>query len=283
MTSVLVVEDDAGTRAALVEVLRFVGYTTVEASSGREALAVVRAAQPDLVVVDMGLPDMDGTEVVVALRQMSNAPMVVVSGSRRVHRKADALEAGADDFLDKPFDVSELRARLRAAERRVGRQSADAGQRRFGDLDVDLTGRTLSRDGQEIRLTDIEWRLLDALSSEAGQVVTHRRLATVVWGPGAGREVQPSLRTHVRSLRRKIGDDVRDPRFIRADSGVGYRWIAMSPRPGQDPTDMSMMDRAVGLRDELAGLKHPDGEAESEAVQRAAELAEALVHTLEGL
>jgi two-component system KDP operon response regulator KdpE len=277
MTSVLVVEDDASTREALAEALRFVGYVPVTAPTGHDALEAVREQAPDLVVLDLGLPDMDGTAAVVAIRELCDAPILVVSASRRTRRKTDALDAGADDYLDKPFDVSELRARLRAAERRLALAGSGPGRRRFGDLEVDPHGRSLLRGEEEIRLTDIEWRLLDVLISEAGRVVTHRRLAQLVWGAHAGSEVQPALRVHVRSLRRKLGDDVRAPRFIRADHGVGYRWIA--PPPPQDVAPgAGVAGRVAALRDELAVLRV--SEPAGTVLQEAEQLAEALARTL---
>lgn len=280
MTSVLVVEDDPSTREALVAALRFVGYTPITAPSGQDALEVVRTRDPDLVVLDLGLPDMEGTDAVVAIRELSDAPILVVSGSRRTRRKADALDAGADDFLDKPFDVAELRARLRAVERRAVRTGAAESRRSFADIEVDPHGRRLWRGDQEIHLTDIEWRLLDVLTSEAGRVVTHRRLTRLVWGTRAGGEVPPSLRAHIRSLRRKLGDDVREPRFIRAVSGVGYRWIATPPDPLQPADPRSLVEQAAALKDGLTDLRESGGSPDAATLQHAEDLMVAVARTL---
>ena len=288
MTSVLVVEDDPSTREALVAALRFVGYTPVTAPSGQHALEVVRTHDPDLVVLDLGLPDMEGTDAVVAIRELSDAPILVVSGSRRTRRKADALDAGADDYLDKPFDVAELRARLRAVERRV-RTGAGESRRSFADIEVDSHARRLLRGDQEIHLTDIEWRLLDVLTAEAGRVVTHRRLARLVWGPRAGGGVPPSLRAHIRSLRRKLDDDVRAPRFIRADSGVGYRWIATPPDvtppdvmpPAMPPAEPpSLVEQAAALQDGLTDLRESGRSPHPATLQQAEDLMVAVTRTL---
>lgn len=279
MTTVLVVEDDASSREALVAALRFVGYSPLAVSSGRDALAAVRVDPPDLVVVDMGLPDMSGTDVVVAIREVCDAPILVVSGSRRTSRKADALDAGADDFLDKPFDARELRARLRAVERRLAHTPAGRGRLQFGDLDVDPDGRRLRRGEAEIQLTDIEWRVLDALVSDAGRVVTHRRLAVQVWGPAVGTEVHPALRVHIGSLRRKLGDHVHAPLFIRAETGVGYRWIAPTLSSDDPAGTAALIERATALREECAALRASTS-GEGVGLDQAEELAEELVRVL---
>lgn len=260
--------------------LRFVGYSPVAVSTGAAALAAVRDDPPDLVVVDMGLPDMTGTDVVIAIREVCDAPILVVSGSRRTRRKADALDAGADGFLDKPFDVGELRARLRALERRLAHTPAGRGRLQFEDLDVDPDGRRLRRGVAEILLTDIEWRLLDALVSEAGRVITHRRLAVQVWGTAVGAEVHPALRVHIGSLRRKLGDDVRAPRFIRAETGVGYRWIAStSSAPAENISTAALIQRATALREECAALRASTS-GEALELDQAGELADELVRIL---
>ncbi len=226
MTSVLVIEDEPAARQLLIDLLSHLGYDAMSADSGARGLALMASAEPDLVVLDLGLPDVSGLEVIRELRTWSEAPIVVVSGSTQHRRKAEALDAGADDFLDKPFNVGELRARLRAAERRLASTTADMSMARaFGRLVIDPATRRVERDGQEVRLTDTEWQLLEELSRQPGRIVTHRWLARQVWGPRAGAESTASLRSHLRALRAKLGDDARDPIYIRTESGVGYRWI----------------------------------------------------------
>ncbi|WP_322920938.1 response regulator transcription factor [Nocardioides renjunii] len=277
MLRVLVVEDHASTREALVDVLRVVGYDAVEAASGREALELVTTSGPDLMVLDLGLPDLDGIEVIREVRELSDLPVLVVSGTHRRRRKADALDAGADDFIEKPFDVGELRARLHAVTRRRSRGLADDPRRTYGDIEVDVEARTLSRSGREIRLTETEWRLLDALTARAGAVVTHQRLAATVWGPRARKEVYPTLRVHIASLRRKLRDGGQDPQVIRGESGMGYRWVAAGDqRAARDRT--TVLHRAVALRDEVALLAPAaaSGSPEAEALARASDLVDAL-------
>ncbi len=226
MTSVLVIEDEPATRQVLTDLLTHLGYDTSSAESGARGLEMMASAEPDLVVLDLGLPDVSGLEVLRELRTWSEAPVLVVSGSTQHRRKAEALDAGADDFLDKPFNVGELRARLRAAERRLASTATNMSMARaFGRLVIDPATRRVERDGQEVRLTDTEWQVLEELSRQPGRIVTHRWLARQVWGPRVGAESTASLRSHLRALRAKLGDDARDPIYIRTESGVGYRWI----------------------------------------------------------
>lgn len=226
MTTVLVIEDEPRTAELLVELLSHLGYRSVSAATGAEGLQKAAEAKPDLVVLDLGLPDVAGLEVIRELRSWSDTPILVVSGSSQNRRKADALDAGADDFLDKPFDAGELRARLRAAERRLPVAPGRAPLvRRFGDLVVDQGHRQVFRGEEEVRLTETEWTLLEAVTRHPGRLLTHRWLVQHVWGPTAGAETQASLRTHLRALRAKIGDDARRPTYLRTESGIGYRWI----------------------------------------------------------
>lgn len=233
MTTVLVIEDEPRTSEILVELLSHLGYLSVSAATGAEGLQKAAEARPDLVVLDLGLPDVAGLEVIRELRSWSDTPILVVSGSSQNRRKADALDAGADDFLDKPFDASELRARLKAAERRLPVVAGRAPLlRRFGDLVVDQGHRQVFQGDEEVRLTETEWTLLEALTRHPGRLLTHRWLVQHVWGPSAGAETQASLRTHLRALRAKIGDDARQPTYLRTESGIGYRWIR--PQTAQD-------------------------------------------------
>ena len=140
-------------------------------------------ADPDVILLDLGLPDLTGTTVIARLREWTETPIVVVSGSKQVRRKADALDAGADDFIDKPFDISELRARLDVVQRRLDAAQERSTSRDFDGLSVDYTRRQVHRDGEEVRLTETEWLILEGLSRDAGRIVTHRWLSTRVWGP----------------------------------------------------------------------------------------------------
>jgi two-component system KDP operon response regulator KdpE len=240
VTTVLVIEDEPRTAEVLVELLRHLGYRSVSAATGSEGLRKAAETKPDLVVLDLGLPDLAGLEVIRELRSWSETPILVVSGSSQNRRKADALDAGADDFLDKPFDAGELRARLKAAERRMPTTPGRAPLlRRFGDLVVDQGHRQVFRGDDEVRLTDTEWTLLEALTRHPGRLLTHRWLVQHVWGPSAGAETQASLRTHLRALRAKIGDDARKPTYLRTESGIGYRWIRTLTAQGPEGPEQS--------------------------------------------
>lgn len=249
MTDVLLIEDDPTTQRMLCDLLVHLGYAVHATTTGREGLELAARRRPDVVLLDLGLPDIPGVEVIRRLRTWSEAPIVVVSGSRQVRRKADALDAGADDFIDKPFDVGELRARLRAAERRAGRTQSPAARRRFDDLDVDYTHQRIHRAGEELVLTETEWLLFEALTRDPGRVLTHHWLARQVWGEHAGAHLQRTMRSHLRALRAKLADDARSPRFIRTEVGVGYRWIcAPAPGPVTAVDTDELRSRALGLR-----------------------------------
>ena len=228
MTRVLVVDDDIQLTRALTGVLTREGYEPSSAVNAETALEELATAGADLVVLDLRLPDGDGLEVVRRLRTWSDIPVLVLSAVTEQSRRVEALDSGADDFLQKPFGVDELLARLRALVRRAADSDAnsEAGPRRFGDLEVDLAAHVLLVSGEEVRLTPTEWRLLEVLSLHSGRLLTHRWLLEQVWDRGHGDESKASLRAHVRGLRAKLGDDASVPRYIRTDSGLGYRWIA---------------------------------------------------------
>lgn len=220
-TRVLVVDDEQAIRRFLRTSLSAHGYTVFEAVAGEEALSAVVANRPDVIILDLGLPDIDGIDVVRQLREWSQIPIVILSVRERETEKIAALDAGADDYLTKPFGAGELRARLRAALRRTD-SSADEPVYTTGDLTVDLAQRRVRFKDEEVHLTPTEYDLLRALTLNAGKVLTHRRLLRQVWGPGYANDVH-LLRVNVSNLRQKIEPEPARPRYILTEPGVGYR------------------------------------------------------------
>jgi two-component system KDP operon response regulator KdpE len=222
--TVLVVEDEQQIRRFVRAALADDGCEVVEASSAAAALARAGERRPDLVVLDLGLPDRDGVEVIADLRAWNDVPIIILSARTQEEEKVKALDAGADDYLAKPFGVAELLARTRALLRR--RRSAH-GEREpvvaFGRVRVDLVQRRVERDGQTVHLTPIEYRLLTVLLANANRVLTHRHLLADVWGPGYA-ESTHYLRVYVAHLREKLEDDATRPRHILTETGVGYRF-----------------------------------------------------------
>jgi two-component system KDP operon response regulator KdpE len=202
------------------------GYRVVEAATAAEALDQIAAQRPDVVVLDLGLPDRDGVGVIREVREWSPVPIVVLSVRDRESDKVSALEAGADDYLTKPFGVGELMARLRVALRHASVPGGTADEPVFstGELRIDLARRQVFVAGHEIRLTPIEYKLLALLVKNAGKVLTHRQLLRQVWGPEYGDE-NHYVRVYVAQLRRKIEADPARPRYLRTESGVGYRLV----------------------------------------------------------
>lgn len=222
--TILVVEDDAETRAALVRELTAGGYAVVEAPDGRTALDRWASRRPDLVLLDLGLPDMDGLRVVTAMRREAATPIVILSGRYEEQEKVDALDRGADDYVTKPFSTPELQARVRALLRRTSGEPAGGHRLEVGPLVMDLHTRTFTRQGEAIHLTPIEWDLLRVLMANAGRTLTHQHLFHEVWSGRAFGDAQQYLRVYVAHLRRKIGDDPIRPRYIVTEPGVGYRF-----------------------------------------------------------
>jgi two-component system, OmpR family, KDP operon response regulator KdpE len=226
---VLVIEDEPQVRRFLRTSLKAHGFAVIEAENG--ALGLREAAQhvPDLVLLDLGLPDMDGTEVVKRLRTWSRVPVLILSARGDERNKVEALDAGADDYLTKPFGFAELQARMRAALRRAARpEGPDESLLVQGPLKIDLARRRIELQGQEVHLTPIEFRLLAVLARHAGRVVTHRQLLTEVWGPQSAEETQ-YLRVYMTHLRRKLEPDPSRGRFFHNEAGVGYRLELASP------------------------------------------------------
>jgi two-component system KDP operon response regulator KdpE len=218
---VLVVDDEPSIRRFLRVSLTAHGYFVFEATTGQEALREVTAQRPDLVILDLGLPDMDGTEVTRRLREWSQLPILILSVRGQETDKIAALDAGADDYLTKPFGTGELLARIRVALRRAATPAAEPV---FitGDLVVDLAHRLVTVAGRELQLTPTEYDLLRALVAHAGKVLTHHQLLRRVWGVGYETDTH-MLRVNISNLRRKLEPDPTRPQFILTEPGVGYR------------------------------------------------------------
>jgi two-component system, OmpR family, KDP operon response regulator KdpE len=222
--TVLVIEDEATIRHFLRTTLASHGFQVVEAHTGQDGLAQAAARNPDIIVLDLGLPDLDGLEVTRKLREWTAAPIVVLSARNQEPDKVAALDLGADDYVTKPFGVSELLARMRVALRHAERSHSDSGETVFttGSLKVDLLKRQVFVGGKEIHLTAIEYKLLAALVRNAGKVLTHRQLLKEVWGPLHTDEAH-YVRVYMRQLRSKMEADPARPRYLVTEIGVGYR------------------------------------------------------------
>ncbi len=228
MTKILVVDDEPQIRRALRTSLEAHGYEVRTAANGTEAIEAVADASPDLMLLDLGLPDIDGRSVIERIRGFSEVPVIVVSVRDLQADKVAALDAGADDYVTKPFAMEELLARLRATLRRSHPEDPAPPVRRVGDLEIDLSRRLVTLGAERIHLTKTEWGLLEALVTNPGKLLTHPWLLRRVWGPGYAEESH-YLRVYVRALRRKLGDAAAAPRLILTEPGVGYRWIAEDP------------------------------------------------------
>jgi two-component system, OmpR family, KDP operon response regulator KdpE len=222
MSRVLIVDDDPQLLRALRITLRAVGFDVVAASDGRMALAEAAAAPPDAVVLDLGLPDLDGTAVLAELRPWFAGPVLVLSARADSQDKVQALDAGADDYVTKPFDMPELLARLRAVLRR-GSAAADVPVVRTDHFVIDLAARQVTVGDQVVRLTPTEWALLTELVRARGRLVGQRQLLQTVWGPAYQRETN-YLRVYLAQLRRKLEPDPAHPRYLRTEPGMGYRF-----------------------------------------------------------
>jgi two-component system KDP operon response regulator KdpE len=228
VTKILVVDDEPQIRRALRTSLEAHGYEVRTAANGTEAIEAAADASPDLMLLDLGLPDIDGRSVIERIRGFSEVPVIVVSVRDLQADKVAALDAGADDYVTKPFAMEELLARLRATLRRSHPEDPAPPVRRVGDLEIDLSRRLVTLGAERIHLTKTEWGLLEALVTNPGKLLTHPWLLRRVWGPGYAEESH-YLRVYVRALRRKLGDAAAAPRLILTEPGVGYRWIAEDP------------------------------------------------------
>ena len=219
---VLIVEDDLAMRRFLRASLAAQGYRTVEAGTQREAEVIVTTQNPDVMVLDLGLPDGDGIAFVKALREWSRVPIVVVSARGREDDKVIALDAGADDYLTKPFGVQELLARVRVALRHADARTSDDPVLVVGPIAIDLTRRVVTREGEEVHLTPTEYRMLVLLARNVGRVLTHQQILKDVWGPTYATQAH-YVRVHMAELRKKIEEDPARPRWLVTEPGVGYR------------------------------------------------------------
>jgi two-component system KDP operon response regulator KdpE len=229
---VLVVDDEEQIRKAVGRALTGRDYEVEEAPDGETALASAAASPPDLVVLDLNLPGIDGLSVCREIRRRSSVPILVLSVREDESDKVAALDLGADDYLTKPFGIEELMARVRALLRRAEGQAGSRPVRFSVDgLEIDLEARRVTREGSEVRLTKTEWNLLEVLSEHPGKLQTHRWLLERVWGIGYSEDLDV-LRVFISQLRRKLGEDPGSPRLIATDPGIGYRWLA---RPNDEP------------------------------------------------
>lgn len=221
---ILLIEDDPHIRRFLKASLVTQGYDLLEAGTGREGLALAASRVPDVVLLDLGLPDMEGIEVIKQLRTWSGVPIIILSARGQERDKVANLDAGADDYLTKPFGMGELLARMRVALRRTGPGEDPQQETSFslGNIRVDFERRLVFKRGEEVHLTPIEYKLFSVLLKYRGKVVTHRQLLKEVWGPGSVEE-NSYLRIFILNLRRKLEDDPTRPQYLLTEPGVGYR------------------------------------------------------------
>ena len=223
MTSVLVIDDDTLLLRTLQINLSARDYRVSTASDGTSGLAAMARERPDVVIVDLGLPDMDGTDVIRGIRGWSSAPIIVLSARGQENQKVDALDAGADDYVTKPFGMNELLARLRAATRRATAPSGDEPVVATEHFTIDLAAKRVTlASGTDVRLTPTEWQLLEVLARNRGRLITGRQLLQDVWGPAYGTETN-YLRVYMAQLRRKLEPDPARPKYLLTEPGMGYR------------------------------------------------------------
>lgn len=223
MTFVLVVDDDPAILRTLSINLRAREYDVETAADGRSALQIVDERMPDVILLDLGLPDIDGISVLKQLRSFAEVPVIVVSARSDPDDKVEALDLGADDFITKPFSIEELLARVRVTTRRTGAEEP-AFVTVIGDVTLDVTESRAIRDGEEVHLTPIEWKIVEILARRRGRLVRQSELLHAVWGPGYERQTN-YLRVHLASIRRKLEDDPSAPRLFVTEPGIGYRFL----------------------------------------------------------
>lgn len=221
---ILVVDDEPSIRTLLKSTLARAGYAVIEAATAREAVSAAQIDKPDLVLLDLGLPDRDGLEIIAALRGDGNLPVIVVSAREDSEQKVAALDLGAEDYVTKPFDTEELLARVRAALRRSLASQAEQELVELGNVQIDLYRRLVRRGGAELHLTPKEYAVLAELAKHPGRVLTHAQLLRSAWGPAQEKQTE-YLRVAVRALRQKLEDVPSEPRLIINEPGVGYRLV----------------------------------------------------------
>lgn len=222
--AVLVIDDEPQIRRLLRTALEAEGYRVIEAANGQRGIIKAGSHKPDLAIVDLGLPDLDGAQVIGRIREWSAMPLIVLSARTQEAQKIAALDAGANDYVTKPFGMGELLARIRVALRHAARRGRGGMSLVFGDIEIDLAKRWVRAPGREIRLTPIEFRLLTCLAQHEGMVVTHRHLLREVWGPAHVEQPQ-YLRVYMKQLRQKLEPDPVQPRHLLTEIGVGYRLV----------------------------------------------------------
>jgi two-component system KDP operon response regulator KdpE len=222
---ILIVDDEPQIRTLLRRALSRAGYRVIEAANAREALAAKRIDRPELILLDLGLPDRDGLELVTMLKQAPGCRLIVVSAREQTEEKVAALDLGADDYVTKPFDVDELLARIRASLRLRLASEAERARLVVGELAIDLALRMVARSGEEVHLTPKEWLVLAELAKAPGRVITHRQLLRNGWGPAQEGQTE-YLRVVMRALRQKLEADPASPRLLINEPGIGYRLVA---------------------------------------------------------
>ena len=230
---ILVVDDDKQMLRAVTNALKARDYEVVTAATGERALSLAAEEDLDLVLLDLGLPGIEGHEVIKRLRAWSELPVIVISVRESQEEKVAALDAGADDFVTKPFGMKELLARMRAVLRRAVGESETEPVLHFDDLEIDLLKRLVKLEGEPIHLTPTEYRLLESMATNPGKLLTHQWLLEQVWGHGYGSESH-YLRLYVKQLRQKLSDTPSSPRWITTEPGLGYRWLPEPDHPGAD-------------------------------------------------
>ena len=227
-TTILVIDDEPQLRRAMKATLSSIGYTVVEAKTGEEALAVLDELRPDLILLDLNMPGIGGLETCRSIRERSDVPIIILSVRNNEVDKVHALDAGADDYVTKPFGIQELLARVRAAMRRGPAGDSSTAVIQAGDLEIDFAARLVTLNGLAVRLTPKEFDLLYFLASNANKPVPHRKLLQAVWGPDYGDEVE-YLRVFINSLRKKIEPQPSKPRYLVTEPWVGYRFVLPNP------------------------------------------------------
>ena len=222
MTNVLIVDDEPQILRALQINLNARGYQTLPAADGASALDQAAKHAVDVVILDLGLPDMDGIDVIRGLRGWTDVPIIILSARHASDEKVDALDAGADDYVTKPFDLNELLARVRAATRRVG-GAPESPTVETTDFEISLIDKRVTRNGEAVRLTPIEWNILELLARNPGRLISQQQVLTHVWGPAYTKETQ-YLRVYIAQLRRKLEPDPARPRYLLTEAGMGYRF-----------------------------------------------------------